>query len=1509
MELVQGRRLVATTSPPERLNHQPLQRGGGQSRPRSDHEGSGVFLIVGIGASAGGLEAFKSFFSAMPANTGMAFVLVQHLSPDHKSMLAELLGRVTAMDVIEATDGVAVKPNCVFVIPPDATMTIEGGRLKIVKPAPPRDRRRPIDTFFQSLGEDQGESAVCVILSGTGSDGAQGLATVKEHGGLTLAQAEYDHHALPGMPESATNTGLVDEVLPVEAMPERIISYRAHLANVASGKDRDGVRHDAAPTLTSILRALHARTGHDFSEYKEKTLVRRLQRRTQVLGLETPEAYITRLNEHPEELDSLLRELLIGVTQFFRDPGAFDALNDTVLKGLVAGKGADQEIRVWVPGCATGEEAYTIAILLREAMDARRPRPKVQIFGTDLDDRAITTARVGRYRAPIAGLSPERTDRWFIVEGEDRCVVAEIREMCVFSVHSLIKHPPFSKIDLISCRNLLIYLDAPMQDRVMRTFHYGLKPNGSLFLGSSESVTRATKLFGVTDKKHRIFGRRDVPTAPLPPFAADRTGERPSSDPRAAPVDDRIDRSVRRLMEKHYPPHLVLDRANHIVRFSGGTVGQYLEPAPGAPSFALFDILRKSLRPAAREALQQVRSATEPVRRDDVPIRIDGKPRLVSLIAERLAEHGPDAEFVVLALHDAGPGSGRGKSSDAGDKSFDELQSVQQELRTTRTQLQSMINELETASEEMKSSNEEYQSVNEELQSSNEELETAKEEMQSINEELHTINGEMSGKNEQLTQLNSDMSNLLESTEIATLFLDQGLKIRRFTRGVSEMFHLRESDMGRPITDIVTLLDYLDLQRDVKTVLRKLSTIEREVTLRDAKTTFMLRIRPYRTVDNVIDGVVLTFIDITERQAAEAALHESDAQLKFSLKAAAAGSWDWHIPSGKIFWSPENYVLYDMEPGSDGPRYDDWDARVHPDDREQANQAVSDVLESRAAEFRNEFRVVGRDGTIRWLSGLGNMERAEDGSPVRLSGINIDITLRKVAESASREHDERQAYLLKLSDALRPISDPIEAQAVAMSLLGEYLGVTRAQYWEAEPDGEHVRSEGGYVKEGPRISGRVRLNDFGVHVIEALAAGETVAVGDVRVDVLASDDVVAAYDAVGVRAGLTVPLVKGGRIAALLGISHIEVRDWTRQEIALAEETAERTWAAVERASAEAALRAAHDTFRQLVDCSPFGIYAIDADFRLAQVSAGAQGVFENVHPAIGRDLAEVLRILWPEPFASEVIAHFRHTLATGEKYTEEMIEQRADVAVSEAYDWKLERIMMPDGRLGVVCHFYDLSERKRHEEHAQLLMAEVNHRAKNLLSVVQAVALQTAKSGDPLTFAARLSDRIGGLAANQDLLVKNFWHGVEVNELVSSQLAHFRDLIGTRIHLNGPGLTVTATASQAIGMAVHELATNAAKYGSLSNSNGQVRVEWQLTAGQNSEFSMSWRESDGPLVKAPTRNGFGQTVIKRLVETSVGGNVKVDHAEDGFSWLMRTAAGNVLVTSGGVLNLNNNAR
>ncbi|MEO6715885.1 MAG: chemotaxis protein CheB [Novosphingobium sp.] len=866
-----------------------LQEGRGRtaaaSSPRAE-PATDQGLIVGIGASAGGLEAYRSFLSCMPADSGMAFVLVQHLAPDHKSMLAELLGKVTTMKVVEATNGMAVTANHVFVIPPDATMTIQNRNLKVDRPAPPREHRRPIDSFMESLARDQGENAISIILSGTGSDGTLGLTAIKEHGGFTLAQAEFDSHAMAGMPQSAASTGQVDDVLAVEDMPARLIGYSNHLNGVAGSKDGEGVRHDAVSHLTTIMGALRARSGHDFSQYKEKTLVRRLQRRMQVLEIETPAAYIERFRAQPEELDLLFRELLIGVTHFFRDPASFEALDELVLKGLVADKGADDEIRIWVPGCATGQEAFTIAILLREAMDRRRPQPKVQIFATDIDERAIEIARKGRFRGPIAGLSSDRAERWFTKDGGGFCVIPEIREMCIFSTHSVIKHPPFSRLDLVSCRNLLIYLDAPMQDRVMKTFHYALKPGGSLFLGSSESVTRSTRLFSVVDKKHRIFVRRATEGAALPDFSA-AGGEVGSSnrDTTALSINNQIDKSARRLMEQHYPPHVVVDARHQIVRFSGGAIGPYLEPAAGAPSFALFDILRRPLRSPVRAALQEAQSTGAPVRHEAVLVRLDKQLRRVTLIVEPMVENG-QADYFVLAFQDAGLGAAPA-SDVVGSHSTAKVQALEQELLSTRTQLQSTIDELEVTNEEMKSSNEEYQSVNEEFQSSNEELETAKEEMQSINEEIQTVNAEMTSKNEQLSLVNSDLKNLLESTEVATLFLDEHLRVRNFTRGLTDIFHLRDTDVGRPITEIVSLLEYSELKRDVAKVLRDLGVIERQVTLKDAGMTFILRLRPYRTIDNVIAGVVLTFLDITMREAGVAALRETQNYLRLLIDSVA----------------------------------------------------------------------------------------------------------------------------------------------------------------------------------------------------------------------------------------------------------------------------------------------------------------------------------------------------------------------------------------------------------------------------------------------------------------------------------------------------------------------------------------------------------------------------------------------------------------------------------------------
>jgi two-component system CheB/CheR fusion protein len=823
-------------------------------------------LVVGLGASAGGLDAFKSFFAGMPTQSGMVFVLIQHLDPHHKSLLVELLSNHTEMPVVQATDGMAVAADHVFIIPPNAVMTIKGGTLRVSKPAPPRERRRPIDVFFASLAEDQEEKAVCIILSGSGSDGSLGLKAVKEHGGFSLAQAGFDQTALLGMPSSAAATGLVDEVMPVEQMPARLLAYAQHLGRIGDRKAPDGTRRDAAEHLTRICALLRARLGHDFSQYKENTLVRRIQRRMQVLRIDNVPEYIDRLRQEPDQLDLLFRDLLIGVTQFFRDPEAFEALESEVMPKLLENKSNDDQIRIWVPGCATGEEAYSIAILVKEAMVNLEVAPKVQIFATDLDEHAVAIARHGRYRQTLSGVSPERLKRWFAEEGDDYCVIKDIREMCVYSIHNLAKDSPFSKLDLISCRNLLIYFDTPLQNRLVRTFHYALRPSGYLFLGASEGVARHGGLFAVLDRKQRVFQRRDDVRASLPSALLGPAPASPSSGvaPPARIIGDAVDQRARRALEKYSPAYVVINRQHEVLRFSGRT-GHYIEYSPGAASLNLFNILRKDLLPTVRAAVQKAFASRQLVVHEDLVIAINDHSKIVNLIIEPISEHA-EAELYAVGFQDRGFARRESATGETAETADARAQTLEKELRATRTQLQSTIDDLETANEELKSANEEYQSVNEEFQSTNEELESAKEELQSMNEEVNTINGELHAKNEILAEANSDIKNLLDSTEIATLFLDNELRIRNFTPTLSEIFHVRAGDRGRPITDIANRLSYDDLERDAKQVLRSLSMVEHEVSVTQDGAAFLMRIRPYRTVSGVISGLVITFIDISERR-------------------------------------------------------------------------------------------------------------------------------------------------------------------------------------------------------------------------------------------------------------------------------------------------------------------------------------------------------------------------------------------------------------------------------------------------------------------------------------------------------------------------------------------------------------------------------------------------------------------------------------------------------------------
>ena len=890
-------------------------KGGSSTKVRKPLPAS--TMIVGIGASAGGLEAFKTFFTHMPADSELAFVLVQHLAPDHNSLLAELVSRSTAMPVLEATHGMRVEPRHVYVIPPNATLTIADGVLQVCKPAPPREHRWPINTFFTSLAEDQGDCAVCVVLAGTGSDGAQGLRAVKDHGGLALAQSGYGDEAMTGMPASAVATGLVDAVLPVAEMPARLLAYQKQMHAAHQRKGHDGVRGDVAAHLETICELLHEEVGHDFSQYKEKTLLRRIQRRMLVAQTETVTDYIDYLREHPHEHELLFREFLIGVTEFFRDPVAFEALRTLAIPAMLADRTSADVLRVWVPGCATGEEAYSIAIALREAMGSR-PGPKVKIFATDIDDQAIGRARAGRYRAPLTGISPERLERWFSKDREDWCVVKQIREMCIFSPHSVIKDPPFSRMDLVSCRNLLIYLNNDLQERLVQSFHYALRPGGFLLLGTSERLARNARLFDELDKKQRLYVRRED--------AHTRPHDFPSAQPRPAgnavhaahaprQAEDLIDQHVRQALEPWSPAYVVINASQEVLRF-GGDTRRYLAPSSGAATLNLFQLLDKPLRAPVRAAALQAFASGQRVIREGLVVQSGGREQPLRLIVEPLTDGDGKVEMCVVAFNELEQAPRQPAPTADGKPATDSarVHALEEELRGTRMQLHSAIELHETASEELKSANEEYQSVNEELQSANEELETSTEEMQSINEELQTVNTELNSKNEALNRLNSDIRNLLDSTHIATLFLDRDLRIRSYTPAVTGVFHLRASDKGRPITEISPRIAYPELKQDVARVLHDLAVTERTLHGADESPTFLLRMRPYLTVDNIVDGVVLTFVDITESQhlnvehARLAAIVNSsrDAIFGFSLDERITS---WNVSAERIFGLPASKVV------------------------------------------------------------------------------------------------------------------------------------------------------------------------------------------------------------------------------------------------------------------------------------------------------------------------------------------------------------------------------------------------------------------------------------------------------------------------------------------------------------------------------------------------------------------------------------------------------------------------
>ncbi len=835
------------------------------------------FPIVGIGASAGGLEALEQFLGNVPENSGMAYVVIQHLDPTQKGMLPELLQRITKIKVFQVKDRMKVKPDCVYVIPPNTSMSVFKGVLHLFDPVEVRGMRLPIDYFLRSLADDQNEFAIGIILSGMGSDGSSGIKAVKEHNGIVLVQepetAKYD-----SMPRNAIDSGLVDIVAPADNLYLKLITFLKHIPVVKSKLDIE-VKDKSA--FEKIIILLRTNTGNDFSLYKKNTVYRRIERRMGIHKIDDIYSYVHFLQDNPKEVHILFKELLIGVTSFFRDSPVWEKLKEKVIPSLIDKLKTSSTLRAWVPGCSTGEEAYSLAIIFKEVLEKVKPNEgySLQIFASDLDSDAIDTARKGLFSANIAtDVSPKRLSRFFTKTEDGYRINTEIRETIVFAQHNIIMHPPFTNIDIISCRNLLIYMDTELQRKLLGLFYYSLNPDGILLLGTSETLGIQSHLFEQVNSGMKIYKRSVSGNIP------DQFDFSSSfSRPKMVNIENRIpDKTIMniqtladQLLLQQYSPAGVLVNENGDILYISGRTGKYLEPAVGKANLNIFAMLRPGFQNDFAMAFRKAVVKKESVVLHHVKIGTNGGSLLINVNIHWINKPETLYGNLMIIFTDSPPASPDTAVKKKGKNPVSEReQELEVELQHAREEMQNILEEMQTSQEELKSTNEELQSTNEELQSTNEELTTSKEEMQSLNEELQTVNAELQSKVDEFSRVNNDMKNLLNSTDIATLFLDKELNIRRFTNQATKIFKLIKSDIGRPFTDQVSNLIYPELADDALEVLRTLIFIEKKIPAKDGRW-FSIKIMPYRTFDDRIDGLVITFIDISDSKQAEEKLNET----------------------------------------------------------------------------------------------------------------------------------------------------------------------------------------------------------------------------------------------------------------------------------------------------------------------------------------------------------------------------------------------------------------------------------------------------------------------------------------------------------------------------------------------------------------------------------------------------------------------------------------------------------
>lgn len=970
---------------------------------------------VGIGASAGGLEALEDLIKNMPDNTGMTFIVVQHLSPDYKSMMAELLSRKTRMKVLQIEDGMAAEANCIYLIPPRKNLEIFHSRLVLTEQVRDADLNLPIDIFFRSLALDQKKKAIGIVLSGTGSDGALGVRAIKEQGGMVMVQ-NYATAKFDGMPKSAIATGLVDYVLDADKMSDALVKYVKHPL-VANANDAQEMNKEETD-FVKILSLIRSQVGVDFSFYKPKTIIRRIEHRISVNQFQNIDEYIQFLLKSKKECEILAKEFLIGVTQFFRDHEAFKILEKDVIPKLFQDYEKRGVIRLWSAGCSTGEEAYSVAILCKEYMERNHIQTDLKIFATDMDKNAIKYAGIAAYpESIISDVSQERLRRFFTRSQGTYWVNDQIRQMVIFSNHNLIANPPFSKIGLVVCRNLLIYLKPEMQKKVLGLFQYSLTKGGYLFLGGSESLSGVSDAFEVINSKWKIFKHRKG--QPVPELATlidmrsrDTTPMRSSLSsfkPSLQTNPHLIQRELYERVSNYFAPAgVIVDDNNMIVHFFKD-VKRYFHFPEGQASFNLMDLIDPQLSLVVSNILYRVRKDKTDVIVTKLRFVQDDHRCLLNLEGRPVVLKKVKQEYVILSItqyRDERPAL-----TDEAEHDFDFDEQASERIQELERELQYRDENLQTTVEELETSNEELQATNEELVSSNEELQSTNEELQSVNEELHTVNSQYQEKINELTTLNNDINSLLNNTHIGTLFLDSRLRVRKFTPEITRIINVMEADIGRPFTHLTCNCDYDYLYQDVNEVMDNLNVKEIEIKTNDDEW-YLLKIQPNRHSDRSVHGVLLTQVNITALKQTEISLKESERKLKEAQKLARLGNWELDIVNNQLTWSDEVYRIFDLEPQEFAASYDAFLAYVHPDDREKVNRAYKDSLKNKRI-YDVVHRLIMKSGEIKYVNERCYSEYDEKGKAVRSVGIVQDISDLKKAENLVQK---QQAKLRSASD-------------------------------------------------------------------------------------------------------------------------------------------------------------------------------------------------------------------------------------------------------------------------------------------------------------------------------------------------------------------------------------------------------------------------------------------------------------------------------------------------------------